>query len=521
MIELKNISKTYKMGDQTVAALENVSLTIGDGEFVAIIGPSGSGKSTLMNVLGCLDRPSAGDYMLNGQRVSRMNERQLARARNKHIGFVFQQFNLLGKLSAIRNVELPARYGGIGGRERHRRALEAMNAVGLGDRIHHKPTELSGGQQQRVAIARALVNQPGILLADEPTGALDTKTGKEILDLFAQLHRERGMTVILVTHDPSIAQRANRIISIRDGLIESDISTGRGAATRIGDHQGQALDAAPQPALLAASELNGSATGLAGLQDTRGQRANDSADERDGSAGGARAAVSERESQGVPEREVDQPARAKPAAIVDRGRIAGVALLAIVVAAALNVAIALIVGAALGISQFPLLAPAPVAALTVAGVTAAAIVFRIVASKSQRPVRLFRILAVIALLISFAPNLLMLSAPTPAFSPGAALPSGMAVGTQPAGAAQGAGQGAGLAGRRVSGTGRRECRPTGRAGSIGQSAHTHAGAHHSDGAACRGSARERHAPDDPDAPQASRSAVETLTTCGRVSSCKQ
>ncbi|MFC1465297.1 MAG: ABC transporter ATP-binding protein [Candidatus Brachytrichaceae bacterium NZ_4S206] len=232
MIELKNISKTYKMGDQTVAALEDVSLTIDDGEFVAIVGPSGSGKSTLMNVLGCLDRPSAGDYMLNGQRVSRMNERQLARARNKHIGFVFQQFNLLGKLSAIRNVELPARYGGVGGRERHRRALEAMNAVGLGDRIHHKPTELSGGQQQRVAIARALANDPPLIIGDEMTGDLDTATSYEVMELIAQLNRARGTTIVYVTHDPRMSTFAHRVINMRDGRL-ADESVVRGSG--VGD----------------------------------------------------------------------------------------------------------------------------------------------------------------------------------------------------------------------------------------------------------------------------------------------
>ena len=225
MIELKNVTKAYEMGDQVVKALDGVDLILQDNEFVAIIGPSGSGKSTLMNIIGCLDTPTSGRYILNGEDVSKMRSNQLADARNRHIGFVFQRFNLLGRVSALRNVELPARYAGLNGRSRKLRALEAMTAVGLGDRTRHTPVELSGGQQQRVAIARALINQPSILLADEPTGALDSKTGQEILALFERLHRERGMTVILVTHDPSVAAHANRIISIRDGKIESDVAS--------------------------------------------------------------------------------------------------------------------------------------------------------------------------------------------------------------------------------------------------------------------------------------------------------
>ena len=222
MIEIKNMTKIYKMGLTEFKALDNISLSINTGEYVAIVGPSGSGKSTLMNMLGCLDVPTSGEYFLNGQDVSKLNETQLAKARNKNIGFVFQRYNLMGRTSALRNVELPARYGGLGNRERSQRAKEALTAVGLADKINNKPTELSGGQQQRVAIARALVNQPTILLADEPTGALDSKTGKEILDLFEQLHRVRGITVIVVTHDPGIAQRANRTIFIKDGQIEAD-----------------------------------------------------------------------------------------------------------------------------------------------------------------------------------------------------------------------------------------------------------------------------------------------------------
>ncbi len=223
MIELKDIKKSYKMGVEIVHALDGVDLRIEDGEFVAIIGPSGSGKSTLMNILGCLDVPTSGAYNLNGKDVSKLGDDQLAAARNRNIGFVFQQFNLLGKATALRNVELPLRYAGMGGRERHKRAVEALTAVGLGERLRHRPAELSGGQQQRVAIARALVTRPTMILADEPTGALDSRTGSEILALFESLQRERGITVLLVTHDPNVAGHAKRIVAIRDGRIESDL----------------------------------------------------------------------------------------------------------------------------------------------------------------------------------------------------------------------------------------------------------------------------------------------------------
>lgn len=223
MIELTNIVKLYRMGDTDVHALDGVNLKIDAGEYVAIMGPSGSGKSTLMNILGCLDVPTSGEYVLNGEQVSKLRDDALARARNRNIGFVFQQFNLLNRADALRNVELPLRYQGVGGRERSRRAKEALESVGLGQRVHHKPTELSGGQQQRVAIARALVTRPAILLADEPTGALDSKTGEEILTLFEQLHDTRGLTVIIVTHDPKVAHHANRVVSIRDGKIEKDV----------------------------------------------------------------------------------------------------------------------------------------------------------------------------------------------------------------------------------------------------------------------------------------------------------
>jgi putative ABC transport system ATP-binding protein len=209
------------MGSETIHALREVSLEIQRGEYVAIMGPSGSGKSTLMNLLGCLDTPSSGDYELNGVQVSQMDDNQLAGIRNKEIGFIFQTFNLLPRSDALRNVELPLIYAGMPSDERRRLALEALSNVGLADRVHHKPNELSGGQRQRVAVARALVNKPSILLADEPTGNLDTKTGTEILALFEELSR-CGNTIIVVTHEEEVARHARRIIRIRDGRIASD-----------------------------------------------------------------------------------------------------------------------------------------------------------------------------------------------------------------------------------------------------------------------------------------------------------
>jgi putative ABC transport system ATP-binding protein len=222
VIELTNITKFYDMGGaEEVHALQGVSLTIKRNEYVAIMGPSGSGKSTLMNIIGCLDTPTAGQYLFNGVNVSEMNDDALAKIRNKEIGFVFQTFNLLPRSDALHNVELPLIYAGVSSTERKRRAKETLEHVQLGDRAHHKPNELSGGQRQRVAVARALVTRPSIILADEPTGNLDSKTGEEIMALFEELHRQ-GNTIILVTHEADIAEHAHREIRLRDGKIESD-----------------------------------------------------------------------------------------------------------------------------------------------------------------------------------------------------------------------------------------------------------------------------------------------------------
>jgi len=222
MIEVHNLTKIYRMGHMEVPALQGVSFRIERGEVVAIMGQSGSGKSTLMNVLGCLDLPTSGEYHLDGQNIAGMNEDELAEIRNQKIGFVFQQFNLLPRISVRRNAELPLMYnGGKPQKEINQRSEAILNAVGLCDRMNHRPNELSGGQQQRVAIARALINEPALLLADEPTGNLDSKTGKEILDLLLGLNKVRGLTLVIVTHDPAIAAHSQRIIRLRDGMIEN------------------------------------------------------------------------------------------------------------------------------------------------------------------------------------------------------------------------------------------------------------------------------------------------------------
>ncbi|MCL4268520.1 MAG: ABC transporter ATP-binding protein [Anaerolineales bacterium] len=222
MIRVEELTKVYQMGESEVRALDGASFKIEKGEMVAIMGPSGSGKSTLMSIIGCLDVPTSGKYTLDDVSVENMDETRLADVRGRKIGFVFQQFNLLARTSALENVKLPLTYAGYSGRERDDRAMKALQRVGLGDRTHHAPNELSGGQQQRVAIARAIVNEPAILLADEPTGALDSKTGVEIMDLFQSLHRDNGQTVILVTHDAHVARHTERIIRISDGKIVSD-----------------------------------------------------------------------------------------------------------------------------------------------------------------------------------------------------------------------------------------------------------------------------------------------------------
>ncbi len=221
LIEVKHVSKVYRMGDVEVHALRDVSLAIAEGESVAVMGPSGSGKSTLMNILGCLDRPTAGSYHLVGEEVSTLDRNALARLRNRTLGFVFQSFNLLARTSALENVELPLLYAGVSGRERKRRAREALEKVGLGDRLHHHPNQMSGGQQQRVAVARALVTQPRLMVADEPTGNLDSRTSVEIMALFQELGRS-GITLLLVTHEPDIARYASRVVVMRDGLVQSD-----------------------------------------------------------------------------------------------------------------------------------------------------------------------------------------------------------------------------------------------------------------------------------------------------------
>ncbi len=225
LIELRNVGRTYNLGEVDVHALRSVTLNIERGEYVALIGPSGSGKSTLMNTLGCLDRPTQGSYLLDGNEIVTMSRDQRARIRNRQLGFVFQNFNLLNRTSAVENVELPLMYSpGLSTRERRKIAIEMLTRVGLGDRLYHHSSQLSGGQQQRVAIARALANRPSILMGDEPTGNLDSKTSREVIDMFRRLNQEEGLTVILVTHDPAVARNARRIIVLRDGDVVEDTS---------------------------------------------------------------------------------------------------------------------------------------------------------------------------------------------------------------------------------------------------------------------------------------------------------
>lgn len=221
LIEIRNLYKTYTMGDNQVHALNDISLTIGEHEFVAIVGPSGSGKSTLMNIIGCLDTATSGSYRVNGQEIGTFDNNELSEFRNRTIGFVFQKFNLLSKLNALENVELPLVYQGVGSKERRERAVKALQDVGLEQRMYHAPFELSGGQQQRVAIARALITNPPVILADEPTGNLDSRTGEEVLEILKDLHR-KGNTIVLITHDMHVANQAKRIVRIMDGKIESD-----------------------------------------------------------------------------------------------------------------------------------------------------------------------------------------------------------------------------------------------------------------------------------------------------------
>ena len=244
VISVKSLVKTYVVGEVEVKALRGVNLDVQRGEFLAVTGPSGSGKSTFMHIVGCLDRPTSGQYFLDGQDVSRMSKDALAAVRNKKIGFVFQGFNLLARTSALDNVELPLLYGGGGMRtaERHRRAMDVLNAVGLGNRADHHPNQLSGGQQQRVAIARALINNPSILLADEPTGNLDTKTSIEVMGIFQRLNQERGITVVLITHEMDIAEYGTRMVTFRDGLVVADRAIAR---RRVAQDE---LAALPEPA---------------------------------------------------------------------------------------------------------------------------------------------------------------------------------------------------------------------------------------------------------------------------------
>lgn len=417
MIELRKISKLYQLGDQTIKALDDVDLTIRDGEYIAIIGPSGSGKSTLMNVLGCLDNPTSGQYFLNGRDVSKLRDDQLADARNKNIGFVFQRFNLMGRMSAMRNVEMPARYGGLDAGQRHHNALAALSAVGLADRVNHKPVELSGGQQQRVAIARALVNQPNILLADEPTGALDSKTGRDILDLFEKLHRERGITVIVVTHDPNVARRAKRIVSIRDGRIESDLGNEHVAPANGSISH---LEEERVVHMATADVNNGKAAVAAPL--AAGVMA------QDATASPAQAEAAAPASAPVPAGEA-VPVPVKPGA----GPIWKRGLVAVVIAAVINAALGLLAGTLSPIAGRLLpFSPLVIAGVTMAiGVLAVAL-FVLLSRKSAKLTKVFHIVAAGALVLSLTPGVLLLANPRMLFQLGGAGQRGQfAAGGQP------------------------------------------------------------------------------------------
>jgi putative ABC transport system ATP-binding protein len=469
MIELKNITKAYQMGDQIIRALDDVSLTIKDGEYVAIIGPSGSGKSTLMNVLGCLDNPSSGQYVLNGKDVSKLRDDQLADARNKNIGFVFQRFNLMGRMSALRNVEMPARYGGANSRKRKQQAVEALTAVGLGDRVNHKPVELSGGQQQRVAIARALVNQPNILLADEPTGALDSKTGKDILDLFEQLHRERGITLIVVTHDPTVAKRADRVLSIRDGCIESDIATGVAHAHANANGRVQVVH---EPVMAAEPALAGVAVAEAAPAPMNGAGRAQARQREEGAALAARdvapsgviqesahvemtntpTAVQPTQASAPIEQRPASTPTAQPAQRMPGRQVLKRGLIAVAIAVVVNVLLGLALGAVLPFAnRLPMFSPIPIALFTALFGLIGVGVFALINRFAKKPIPLFRWVAVGALVLSFVPNILMISNPAMlrqmmagpgGFGPNAAQGAGAGQGQFP-GNAQGANQAGG------------------------------------------------------------------------------
>ena len=445
MIELKDIARIYQMGDHrplegllTVRALDDVSLTIKDGEYVAIIGPSGSGKSTLMNVLGCLDNPSSGKYFLNGKDVSTLRDDQLADERNKHIGFVFQRFNLMGRISALRNVEMPARYAGASSTVRHERAIEALTSVGLADRVNHTPVELSGGQQQRVAIARALVNQPNILLADEPTGALDSKTGKEILDLFEKLHTERGITVIVVTHDPNIARRADRVISIRDGQIESDLASAHipapvsghvGEHDEHGEHEqppsrpDQVTQRTPQRAsdgrassihiAPVTASNNGHVTVVPeAARETARAAALDRLATAEGHADEGHTGTATSVSDGATAEKMAGPAKPKTEPRLAARQVWKRGVIAIAIATVVNVGLGLLASQVItGANRLPMFTPQTIALITgVLGLLGVG-VFALINRFGKNPVPLFRWVAAGALALSLIPNVLVIQNP--------------------------------------------------------------------------------------------------------------